>query len=109
MNERDFQTNPDFPATDRVIRFVVGDDVADSKGNGNIPDSLVNLNRPAEHPVIDYSFKFERKNGQWLINGVGFEDIPNRILAFPKAGLVQRWELINTGGGMNALSLLLSH
>jgi bilirubin oxidase len=99
MNERDFQTNPDYPATDRVLRFVVGDHVSESKGNGNIPDTLVALNRPEDHPVIDKSFTFERTNGQWLINGVGFEDVPNRILAFPKQGRVQRWELINKSGG----------
>jgi bilirubin oxidase len=100
MNERNWQTNPDYPATDRVLRFVVSDQSpTSSDGNGNIPADLVALNRPESHPVIDYSFTFERQNDQWLINGVGFEDIPNRIIAFPKQGRVQRWELINTSGG----------
>lgn len=99
MNERDFQTNPDYPATDRVLRFVVGDHVSESKGNGDIKGALATLNRPEDHAVIDHSFTFERTKGQWLINGVGFEDIPNRILAYPEAGKVQRWELINKSGG----------
>lgn len=98
MNERDFQTNPDFPATDRVIRFVVGTKTSDV-GNGNIPNTLASLALPGEHTTIDHSFTFERKNGQWLINGVGFEDAKNRVLAFPRQGRVERWELINTGGG----------
>jgi bilirubin oxidase len=38
MNDRDFQTNPDYPATDRVLRFVVGNSTSSSVENGNIPD-----------------------------------------------------------------------
>ncbi|KAL2358047.1 bilirubin oxidase precursor [Cryomyces antarcticus] len=106
MNERNWQTNPDYPATDRVLRFVVGAGPAlptTDPGNGALVDGahLANLNVPnsAAHPVIDHSFTFERTNGQWLINGVGFENVPNRVLAFPKRGRVERWELINTSGG----------
>jgi bilirubin oxidase len=98
MNERNFQTNEDYPATDKVLRFVVGKKLS-SDGNGEIPSALGVLNMPGEHTTIDHSFTFERTNGQWLINGVGFEDIPNRILAFPKQGKVERWELINKSGG----------
>jgi bilirubin oxidase len=98
-NEQQFQTNEDYPATDRVLRFVVGNTVKDTSNNGPIPAHLADLAQPADHPTIDHSFTFERTNGQWLINGVGFEDIPNRILAFPAQGRVQRWELINKSGG----------
>ncbi|TVY16209.1 Bilirubin oxidase [Lachnellula arida] len=99
MNERQFQNNPDYPATDRVLRLVVGSHVSSTDGNGDMPNQLVTLNNPEDHPVIDKQFTFETKNGQWLINGVGFEDVENRVLAFPKQGKVQRWELINNSGG----------
>lgn len=102
MNERQFQNNPDYPATDRVLRFVVGSHISNTDGNGDVPNQLVTLNNPDDHPVIDKQFTFETKNGQWLINGVGFEDVANRVLAFPKQGKVQRWELINNSGGMSS-------
>jgi bilirubin oxidase len=51
------------------------------------------------HTTVDHEFVFERQNGQWLINGVGFEDIPNRILAKPPQGGVERWRLVNKAGG----------
>lgn len=98
-NERDFQTNPDYPATDRVLRFVVGNTATSQEGNGPIPSKLATLNTPKSDTTVDHQFEFERKNGQWLINGVGFEDIPNRILAKPVRGLTERWRLINKGGG----------
>ncbi|KAK0119247.1 hypothetical protein ONS95_008098 [Cadophora gregata] len=99
MNERDFQTNPDYPATDRVLRFVVGNDTSSSDGNGNIPEHLADLAIPASRTTIDQTFEFGRTNGQWLINGVGFEDAKNRIVAYPSQGKTQRWRLINKSGG----------
>ena len=101
MNERDFQTNPDYPATDRVIKYVVGTTVSSTDGNGAVPTTrhLSTLNTPKSDTTVDHEFTFERKNGQWLINGVGFEDIPNRILAKPVRGNTERWRLINKGGG----------
>ena len=99
MNERQFQTNPDFAATDRVIRFVVGNTVTSTANNGPIPSVLGNLAIPPPKNTIDHEFEFQSKNGQWLINGVGFEDVANRILAKPQRGKVERWRLINKGGG----------
>lgn len=93
------RTNDDYPATDRVIRFVVGGDVSNWDNNNEIKSHLSDLATPGAHPVVDYSFEFERKNGEWLINGVGFEDAKNRILAYPKRGQVSRWRLINKSGG----------
>lgn len=106
MNERDFQTNDDYPATDKVMRFVVGDGKTSSDGNGNVPDKLANLAWPASSTKIDKEFVFERTNGEWRINGVGFEDVKNRILAYPDQGKVQRWRLVNKSGGKSALRLL---
>ncbi|RDW64720.1 cupredoxin [Coleophoma cylindrospora] len=98
-NERDFQTNPDYPATDKVMQFRVVNDKKSSDYNGNIPDHLSDLNLPGDHTTIDQQFTFERSNGQWLINGVGFEDVVNRIIAKPAQGRVQRWRLTNKSGG----------
>ncbi|EHL02070.1 putative Bilirubin oxidase [Glarea lozoyensis 74030] len=98
MNSRDFQTNPDYPATDRVLRFVVGNDVTSTVNNGAIPSHLSDLNMPDPRSQVDQAFTFERKNGQWLINGIGFEDIANRVVAFPPQGKVQRWRLTNKSG-----------
>ena len=83
MNERDFETNDDYPATDKVIRFVVGEDGGDSEGNGNIPNKLANLALPESHAKVDQEYEFARKNGEWLINGVGFEDVKKRVIAKP--------------------------
>lgn len=99
MNERSFQTNPDYPATDRVMKYVVGKTVSSTVGNGVIPAHLSTLNTPKSDTTVDHEFTFERKNGQWLINGVGFEDVKERILAKPIRGLTERWRLINKGGG----------
>lgn len=101
MNARDFETNPDYPATDRVIRFVVGNDVTSTEGNGAISSHLSDLAIPAPRTTVDQAFTFERSNGQWLINGVGFEDVKNRVVAFPPRGKVQRWRLTNKSGGMS--------
>jgi bilirubin oxidase len=38
-------------------------------------------------------------NGEWLINGVGFADVQNRVLAKPPRGKVELWELENGSGG----------
>ncbi|KAH6671344.1 oxidase cueO precursor [Halenospora varia] len=98
-NARDFQTNPDYPATDRVLRFVVGDKVSSSEGNGDIASHLGDLAIPPSRTTIDQEFTFERTNGEWLINGIGFENIKNRVVAYPPQGKVQRWRLINKSGG----------
>jgi len=99
MNERSFQTNPDYPATDRVLRFVVGNQVTSSDGNGDIAAHLGDIATPPAHTTVDQAFTFERTNGQWLINGIGFEDVKNRVVAFPKQGKTQRWRLTNKSGG----------
>ncbi|EJD35136.1 Cupredoxin [Auricularia subglabra TFB-10046 SS5] len=98
MNERDFQKNPDYAATDRVLQFRVGQ-TASSLANNNLPTQLLTLNLPAAPATVDHKFTFERKHGMWLINGVGFEDVPNRILAKPQRGDTERWTLENKSGG----------
>lgn len=38
-------------------------------------------------------------DSEWRINGVGFADIANRILADPPRGQTEVWELENSSGG----------
>ncbi len=100
MNDRNFQTNPDYPATDKVLRFVVGTSTTSSNGNGDIPSHLSDLAIPNQQTTIDETFEFGKSNGgQWLINGIGFEDVKNRVVAYPSQGKTQRWRLVNKGGG----------
>ena len=99
MNERDFQRNPDHPATDRVMRFVVGNTVTSQANNGPIPGTLATLPLPSSRTTVDHVFEFERQGGEWQINQIGFADVRSRILARPKRGLVERWRLVNKSGG----------
>ncbi|KAH7108533.1 bilirubin oxidase precursor [Auriculariales sp. MPI-PUGE-AT-0066] len=98
MNERDFFTNEDYAATDRIIQFRVGNTVT-STANNNVPAALATHDLPPPQATADRSFVFERKHGEWLVNGVGFADVQNRVLAHPARGDTEQWELINKSGG----------
>lgn len=54
---------------------------------------------PPNKAGIDRSFRFERNNGQWQINGVTWSQIDNRIMAKPQRGSIEVWELENRSGG----------
>jgi bilirubin oxidase len=97
-NGRQIGENADYAATDMVMRFVVGDTVTDNTNNGDVPQSLRAIPATSANvPVKD--FAFERKNGEWVINGVGFSDIEHRILTRPVQGSDEIWTLRNAGGG----------
>jgi bilirubin oxidase len=90
----------DYAATDLVMRFVVGDTVTDDSNNGEIPQNLREIPPiPTDDPAKD--FAFERIDNEWVINGVGFSDVENRILTRPERGADEIWVLTNTGGGLN--------
>ncbi|KAI4627053.1 uncharacterized protein J4E87_004395 [Alternaria ethzedia] len=97
LNERGMVGNLDFAATDRVMRFVVGDTVTDCTNNDPIPSDLRYIPPPPKTNVTK-SFKFSRIDGEWLVNGVGWEDIENRILTRPVLGEDEIWELRHGGG-----------
>ncbi|RPB00847.1 Cupredoxin [Choiromyces venosus 120613-1] len=97
-NARSFSLNPEFEKTNLVMQFNVGTAVSSAAGNGPVPNSLVDLNFPTD-TGIDKRFRFERRNGQWVVNGVGFADVNNRILAAPTQGSTEIWELQNFSGG----------
>jgi FtsP/CotA-like multicopper oxidase with cupredoxin domain len=98
MNERGFQSKWEFPATNKIMRFVVGHEITSSAGNGPIPAKLATIHTPVSRTSIDHTFILEKKNGLFLINGVGFANISNRILAKPKRGVPERWKIINNNG-----------
>jgi hypothetical protein len=98
-NARDVQADEDYNSTDKVMRFVVGTTVSSTAGNGALPGALRTVPFPPKKSGIDRSFKFERTNGQWAVNGVTFADVNNRILAKPKRGAIEVWELENSSGG----------
>lgn len=99
LNMRDVGADEDYAATDKVMRFTVGSTVTDTTNNGAVPNPLRTLPFPPSKTSVDRSFRFERSNGEWQINGVTFSDIQNRILAKPQRGALEVWELENKSGG----------
>jgi hypothetical protein len=82
------------------MRFVVGDTVSDTSKNGELPSKLRDVPFPPNKEGLDQSFEFQRKNGQWKIDGVSWADGPEaRVMAKPKRGSVERWKLKNGSGG----------
>ncbi|KAM0813349.1 putative Bilirubin oxidase [Seiridium cardinale] len=87
----------DFENTDKVMRFVVGSDpVVDPS---TVPATLRDVPFPPGSAGVDHHFRFHRSNGEWLINGVGFADVENRVLAKVPRGTIEIWELENSSGG----------
>ncbi|CAI6332265.1 unnamed protein product [Periconia digitata] len=96
LNERDVIDTIDFPATDRIMRFVVGDSMTDITNNEEIPHFFHDIPMVPGNATVEKSFSFTRRNNRgWLINGVGFSDIRNRILTAPMRGSEEIWTLTN--------------
>ncbi|OZJ01357.1 hypothetical protein BZG36_05689, partial [Bifiguratus adelaidae] len=97
----DVQADDSFNSTNQVMKFNVGTIVTDNTNNGDLPAAFNPLqvlpSTDLSNP--DHIFRFERKGGDWTINGVTFNDINNRILARPPRGTVQLWRLENNSGG----------
>lgn len=96
-NTRGFAADVDYLHTDKVMKFIVGDDTVDDKSE--VPNTLRAIPYPPDSSVVDHHFAFQNSNGQWNINGVTFSDPTNRVLAKPARGKVEVWELENGGGG----------
>ncbi|KAH7136170.1 Cupredoxin [Dendryphion nanum] len=93
----DVGTDDDYAATDKVMRFVVSNTpVADPS---TVPSTLRQVPFPPASSGVDHHFRFHRTNSEWRINGVGFADVNNRILANVPRGTVEIWELENNSGG----------
>ncbi|KAI1311397.1 Cupredoxin [Xylaria venustula] len=92
-----FGVDQDFENTDKVMRFNVAADPVDDPST--VPANLREVPFPPDTEGVDQHFLFHRQHGQWLINGVGFEDVANRVLANVPRGTVEIWELENKSGG----------
>ncbi|OLN95270.1 Bilirubin oxidase 1 [Colletotrichum chlorophyti] len=96
-NTRGFAADTDYLHTDKVMRFVVGSESADDKSK--VPKELRAVPFPRDKTGIDQHFLFHRTGGDWRINGVIFADVNNRVLARPRRGTTEVWELENSSGG----------
>ncbi|KAH7038392.1 phenol oxidase A [Microdochium trichocladiopsis] len=95
----DIAVDDEYEHTDKVMRFVVSSTpVVDPSV---VPSSLRTVPFPPDklEQTVDHHFRFHRSNGQWLINGIGFADVENRILANVPRGTVEIWELENSSDG----------
>jgi bilirubin oxidase len=90
-------TDDDYSNTDKVMRFMVSSDPVTD--NSVVPEKLSQIQFPADKTGIDHHFRFHRTNSEWRINGIGFADVENRILAKVPRGTVELWELENSSGG----------
>lgn len=96
----DIGTDKDYEGTNRVMRFVVSSSGPTQPDTSAVPAQLRNVNFPTpsgNQPA--HHFRFERTNSEWRINGVGFADVQNRLLANVPRGTVEVWELENSSGG----------
>jgi FtsP/CotA-like multicopper oxidase with cupredoxin domain len=97
-DQRGMGENVDYAATDMIMRFVVGDSVTNDTNNGPLPSKLRDIRPPLQQDTLDKNFTFERVDDNWVINGVGFEDIEHRILTRPQRGDTEMWTLTNGAG-----------
>ncbi|KAK1252254.1 hypothetical protein MKX08_003441 [Trichoderma sp. CBMAI-0020] len=89
-NGKNIFDSTDFPHTDLVMQFTVGSTVSSDANNNSPPSSLVPIDTP---PTSLVNRKF--KNDEWVINGVPFSDVKNRVLAAPQRGATEIWVLEN--------------
>lgn len=106
-NARAVADSPDYAATNYVARFVVGTKVTNWDNNGDLPGTLRDIPSIPETTEVTKDFTFQRVDGEWLINGVGFADVENRILAKPEYGAVERWNIKNGGPGTHPVHIHL--
>lgn len=100
MNGMQVPQIKEFHNTDKVMRFIVGDDVSDDSSNGATPSALsTTIAWPTWRDAVDKEFNFQMGGADtWTINGVDFTDPNSRVLARAPQGSVQRWRFRHTGG-----------
>jgi bilirubin oxidase len=93
-NARQVGDSPDYPDTDKVMRFVVGSKkVAD---NTQVPQSLrADALMEDSNVAAKRTFVFGRNNVNWTINGVVFSDPEQRVLAKPEVNTTEDWTFVN--------------
>jgi spore coat protein A, manganese oxidase len=98
--------NRDFANTNKIMAFDVVSEPTDLSNN-SIPDVILPNNpvmalQPSQ-AVRTRQFRFERKGGQWTINGTTWEDVVQSdyqfSLAKPQRGDIEIWEFENKSGG----------
>jgi bilirubin oxidase len=94
----DIGTDDDYDNTGKVMRFNVAATTT-SPDTSTVPTTLRAVPFPPASTGVDHHFRFHRTNGEWRINGVGFADVNNRMLANVPRGTVEIWELENSSGG----------
>jgi spore coat protein A, manganese oxidase len=98
--QNDSPTNNDqFDNTHLIMRFDVTSEATDSSNN-SIPSTLRPVRVFTQQEIRNArvrDWRFERNNGQWRINGRGWNT--NRVEANPGVGDIEIWRLINNGGG----------
>jgi len=81
--------------TRQIMRFDV---VADATDPSSVPADLAELPDLRVSDVVQTrTWRFERRNGEWVINGLPFD--ANRYDAFPSYGTTEIWEFVNASGG----------
>jgi spore coat protein A, manganese oxidase len=106
LQNKSNKNNKDYTNTNKIMAFdVVGE--ATDLSNNEIP-AVLNPNEAtmalqASQAVKTRKFSFERKHGQWTINGYTWTDVERSnytfTLASPKRGDVEIWEFQNKSGG----------
>ncbi|HUR86275.1 MAG TPA: multicopper oxidase domain-containing protein, partial [Solirubrobacteraceae bacterium] len=98
--------NIDYETTSNVMAFDVVAEASDTRNN-EVPYDL-NPHEPTmllqeSDSIRTRKLEFERKNGQWTINGTTWDDVVNSdyqfVLANPGLNDVEIWELQNPHGG----------
>jgi bilirubin oxidase len=74
-NNRNVQADEDYNSTDKVMKFIIANAAPDQTNNGAIPSVLGQLDLPTPKTGVDRTFRFERSNGEWVVNGVAFSDV----------------------------------
>jgi spore coat protein A len=106
MHNTSPKNNIDYETTSNVMAFDVVADASDTR-NDEVPYDLnPNMNvmgLTEADSMRTRHFDFERKNGNWTINGTTWDDVVNsnyrEVLANPGLGDVEIWELENHSGG----------
>ncbi|ORY59204.1 Cupredoxin [Pseudomassariella vexata] len=93
-NTRGFAFDTDYLHTNKMMRFVVSGNIVQDRSD--MPNALRTIPYPPDMGVVDHHFKFEMTGGRWMMNGVMFSDVKNRVLAKPARGRVEVWELENS-------------
>lgn len=110
------KNNIDFANTDKIMRFQVVADSGPASTITTIPTRLdagpppnqarggiATMDLTPAMVVAKRSLSFERKHGQWTINGVTWEDVEatgfTKLFANPQPFAVEQWTITNKSGG----------